>query len=136
MFQLLRVIFRHFIVNLQYISSTQNMIYLLNFNITYIIIFATCFDSYESSSGINFKTYCTYCFTVFMSYNVLSKYCNRDHFLHYKTRVNVLSKYCNRDHFLHYKTRVNVYMVLGRGVWFCNAKRGPYCNSSTKKCKT
>jgi hypothetical protein len=29
------------------------MIYLLNFNITYIIILATCFDSYESSSGIN-----------------------------------------------------------------------------------
>jgi len=27
-----------------------------------------------------------------------------------------LSNYCNRDHFLHYKTRVNVYMVLGRGV--------------------
>ena len=32
-----------------------NMVYLLNFNITYIIILATCFDSYESSSGINFK---------------------------------------------------------------------------------
>ena len=31
------------------------MIYLLKFNITYIIIFATCFDSYESSSGINFQ---------------------------------------------------------------------------------
>jgi len=29
------------------------MIYLLNFNITYVIIFATCFDSCESSSGIN-----------------------------------------------------------------------------------
>jgi hypothetical protein len=27
-----------------------------------------------------------------------------------------LSNYCNRDHFLHYKTRANVYMVLGRGV--------------------
>jgi len=39
------------------------MIYLLNFNITYIIILATCFDSYESSSGINFKNYCTYFFT-------------------------------------------------------------------------
>ena len=31
------------------------MVYLLNFNITYIIILATCFDSYESSSGINFS---------------------------------------------------------------------------------
>ena len=41
------------------------MVYLLNFNITYIIILATCFDSYESSSGINFKNYCTYCFTGF-----------------------------------------------------------------------
>ena len=35
------------------------MVYLLNFNITYIIILATCFDSYESYSGINFKNYCT-----------------------------------------------------------------------------
>ena len=33
------------------------MIYLLNFNTIYIIILATCFDSYESSSGINFKNY-------------------------------------------------------------------------------
>jgi len=49
------------------------MVYLLNFNITYIIIFATCFDSYESSSGINFKNYCTYCFTVFMSYSFCLK---------------------------------------------------------------
>jgi len=40
------------------------MIYLLNINITYNY-FAVCFDSYESSSGIDFKTYCTYCFTVF-----------------------------------------------------------------------
>ena len=40
------------------------MVYLLNFNITYTIILATCFDSYESS-GINFKNYCTYFFTVF-----------------------------------------------------------------------
>ena len=40
------------------------MVYLLNFNITYTIILATCFDSYESSSGINFKKYCTYSFTV------------------------------------------------------------------------
>ena len=76
------------------------MIYLLNFNITYIISFSTCFNSYESSSGINFKNYCTYCFTVCMSYSFLSNY-------------------CNRDPFLHYKTRVNVYMVLGRGVVGC-----------------
>ena len=41
------------------------MVYSLKFNITYIIILATCFDSYESFSGINFKNYCTYCFTVF-----------------------------------------------------------------------
>ena len=73
------------------------MIYLLNFNITYIITFATCFDSYESFSGINFKTYLHIvlqflCLTVFWS------------------------NYCNRDPFLHYKTRVNVYMVLGTGV--------------------
>ena len=32
------------------------MVYLLNFNITYIIILATCFDYYESSSGINLRT--------------------------------------------------------------------------------
>jgi len=31
------------------------MIYLLNFNITYVIILAICFDSYELSSGINFQ---------------------------------------------------------------------------------
>ena len=33
------------------------MVYLLNFNITYIIILATCFDYYESSSGLIFKNY-------------------------------------------------------------------------------
>ena len=32
------------------------MVYLLSFNITYIIILATCFDSYESSSGLNSRT--------------------------------------------------------------------------------
>ena len=32
------------------------MVYLLNFSITYIIILATCFDSYESSSGIISRT--------------------------------------------------------------------------------
>ena len=73
------------------------MIYLLNLNITYTIIFATCFDSYESSSGTDIKNYCTYYFTVFMSYSFLSNY-------------------CNRGPFLHYKTRANVYLVLGRGV--------------------
>jgi len=31
------------------------MIYLLNFNITYIIILATCFDPYESSLNINIQ---------------------------------------------------------------------------------
>jgi len=36
-------------------STTHQMIYLLNFNITYIIILATCFEYYESSSGINFQ---------------------------------------------------------------------------------
>jgi len=52
------------------------MVYLLNFNITYIIILATCFDSYESSSGINFKNYCTYSFTVFcLTVFVLDKNC-------------------------------------------------------------
>ena len=40
------------------------IVYLLSFNITYIIILATCFVCYESSSGLNFKNYCTYCFTV------------------------------------------------------------------------
>jgi hypothetical protein len=44
-----------------------------------------------------FKNYCTYCFSIFMSYSFLSNY-------------------CNRDNFLHYKTRANVYVVLGRGV--------------------
>jgi len=32
------------------------MVYLLNFNITYIIILATCFNSYGSSSGLNSRT--------------------------------------------------------------------------------
>jgi hypothetical protein len=73
------------------------MIYLFNFNIIYIITFATSFDSYKSSSEIHFKNYCIYCFIVFMS-------------------QRFFSNYCNRDPFLHYKTRANVYMVLGRGV--------------------
>ena len=42
------------------------MVYLLNCNITYVIILATCFDSYESSSGIKFKNYFTYCFKFFV----------------------------------------------------------------------
>ena len=44
------------------------MICLLNFNITYIISLATCFDSYESSSG-NFQEllYMLFlCLTVFL----------------------------------------------------------------------
>jgi hypothetical protein len=76
------------------------MVYLLNFNITYIIILATCFDSYESSSDINFQELL---YILFYSFYVLQ------FFLSY-------SNYCNRDPFMHYKTRANVYMVLGRGV--------------------
>jgi len=45
------------------------MIYLVNFNITYIIILATCFDSCESSSGINFQELFYIFFYSFMSYN-------------------------------------------------------------------
>ena len=71
------------------------MIYLLNFNITYIIILATCFDSYESSSDINFQE-----LLYILSYSFMCQ-----------------SNYCNRDPFMHYKTRANVYMALGRGVW-------------------
>ena len=45
-----------FIVNLQYIfPSTQQYDICIYFDITCIIILATCFDSYESSSGINFQ---------------------------------------------------------------------------------
>ena len=42
------------ILNLQYISvnTTQQYDICIYFNITYIVILATCFDSYESSSGI------------------------------------------------------------------------------------
>jgi hypothetical protein len=29
--------------------------------------------------------------------------------------IFLCSNYCNRDPFLHYKTRANIYMVLGRG---------------------
>ena len=59
--------------------------------------FATCFDSYESSLGINFKTYCTY----FLQFSCLTVFCRT-------IAIGIP--------FLHYKTRVNVYMVLGRGV--------------------
>ena len=52
-----------------YFRRHNNMIYLLNFNITCIIIFATCFDSYESSSGINFQELLYILFTVFLSYS-------------------------------------------------------------------
>jgi len=47
------------------------MLYLLNFNTTYIIILATCFDFYESSSGIISRTIVHivlqfFCLTVFV----------------------------------------------------------------------
>ena len=35
--------------------STQQYDLCIYFNITYIVILATCFDSYESSSGINIQ---------------------------------------------------------------------------------
>jgi len=35
--------------------STQQYDICIYFNITYIVILATCFDSYESSSGINIQ---------------------------------------------------------------------------------
>jgi hypothetical protein len=46
------------IVNLQYISVDTTILWYIyfNFNITDIIILATCFDSYESSSGLNSRT--------------------------------------------------------------------------------
>ena len=44
------------------------MIYLFNFQYNIYKYFATCFDSSESSSGIKFKNYRTYCFTV-LSYS-------------------------------------------------------------------
>jgi len=55
------------------------MVYLLNFNIRYIIILATCFDSYESSSGtisrtivhIFYSFFLSYSFIIFMSENLL-----------------------------------------------------------------
>ena len=65
------------------------MVYLLNFNITYIIIFATCFDSYESSSGINLQELLYILFYSFYVLQFFSNYCNRDPFLHYKTRATV-----------------------------------------------
>ena len=70
------------------------MVYLLNFNITYIIILATCFDSFESSSGLNSRT-----IVIVLQFFVLQ-------FLSY-------SNYFIRDPFMHYKTRANVCMVLG-----------------------
>jgi len=35
--------------------STQQYVICIYFNITYIIILATCFESFESSSGIHFQ---------------------------------------------------------------------------------
>ena len=89
-----------FIVNLQYISSTQQMIYLLNFQYNIYNYFATCFDSSESSSGIKFKTCCMYCFTVFLSYSVF-----------------LLQK---GSPFFALQTRFNVYLVLGGGFGSCS----------------
>jgi len=43
--------------------------YLINFNIAYIIILVTCFDSYESSSGINFQEILYILFYSSSSYN-------------------------------------------------------------------
>jgi len=62
-------VFNLFIVNLQHISVDTTILYLLNFNIKYIIILATCFDSYESSSGINFQELLYIFFYSFMSYS-------------------------------------------------------------------
>ena len=55
------------------------MIYLLNFNITYIIILATCFDSFESSSGIISRTiihivFTVFCLTVFVYCNIVLQF--------------------------------------------------------------
>ena len=40
--------------------STQQYDVCIYFNITYIVILATCFDSYESSSGINIQELLVY----------------------------------------------------------------------------
>ena len=55
-----------------YFRRHNNMIYLLNINITYIIILATCFDSYESSSGINFQELL---YILFYSFYVYQFFC-------------------------------------------------------------
>ena len=73
---------------------------MIYFNITYIVILATCFDSYESSSGINIQE---------LLVHIMPQY-----FMSYST-------YCNRDPFRHYRIRANVYMVLGRGSFGINA---------------
>jgi hypothetical protein len=80
-----------------YFRRHNNMIYLLNFNITFIITLLHVLTLMSHLQALIFKNYCTYSFTVFMFYSFLSNY-------------------CNRDPFLHYKSRANVYMVLGRGV--------------------
>ena len=49
---------------------------LTHFNITYIIILATCFDSFESSSVINFQELPVY--VVLQYFKSYSNYCNRD----------------------------------------------------------
>jgi len=90
------------------------MIYLLNFNITYIIIFATCLNSYEPSSGINFQEVL---YILFYSFYVSQFF--------FRTVVIGIP-------FLHYKTRANVYIYISPG-FVMQKKRDPYCNSSTKK---
>ena len=74
---------------------TQQYDICIYFNITYVIILATCFDSSESSSGINIQE---------LLVHIVLQY-----FTSY-------SNYCNRDPFMHYRIRADVYMVLGRGV--------------------
>jgi hypothetical protein len=98
----------------------NNMIYLFNFNITYTIIFATCFDPYESSSGINFKNCCTYCFTVFFSY-----YCNRDRFSHYKSESMSLWYYG--------RGVVGLWFVMRKGIATAIVRQK---NVRHKNCKT
>ena len=80
-----------FIVNLQYIfPSAQQYDICIYFNITYIIILATCFDSYQSSSGHNFQELLVHIMLqYFMSY---STYYNREPFMHYKPEL-MFSRY-------------------------------------------
>ena len=47
--------------------STQQYDTSIYFNITYIVILATCFDSYESSSGINIQELLVHTVLVFFT---------------------------------------------------------------------